>query len=81
MQTFKALDTNGDGVLSREEIVQGYCKIMSEEEAEQEVNRIMSQVDIDKSGFIDYTEFILATMDKKKAINKERLQESFNLFD
>ena len=54
---------------------------MSDEQAEQETNKIMDMVDIDKSGSIDYTEFILATMDKKKAVSKEKLQESFNIFD
>lgn len=47
---------------------------MSEEEAEEEVNRIMEIADMDKSGSIDYTEFITATLDKKKFINKERLE-------
>jgi len=53
---------------------------MPDEDAEFEVNKIMNQVDIDKSGAIDYTEFILATMEKK-AISNEKLLESFNLFD
>ncbi|EGR31844.1 protein kinase domain protein [Ichthyophthirius multifiliis] len=78
---FKALDKNGDGILTKNEIFEAYRNFMPEEQAIQEMNKIMYQVDIDKSGAIDYTEFILATMDRKKAITKEKLQESFNLFD
>ena len=38
----------------------------------------MEAVDIDKSGAIDYTEFIAATMDKDKAVSKEKLKEAFD---
>ncbi len=81
METFKALDTNGDGTLSREEILEGYKKTMGEEEAEAEVNRIMAMVDLDKSGEIDYSEFIAATLDRKEMMSKERLDQAFNMFD
>lgn len=81
METFKALDKNGDGTLSRQEILDGYRQTMNEDEAEAEVNRIMEMVDTDKSGEIDYTEFIAATMDRKKMVSKERLEQAFNMFD
>ena len=54
---------------------------MGEEQAELETARIFDLVDTDKSGSIDYTEFIAATMDKEKAICKQSLQMAFRVFD
>lgn len=42
---------------------------------------MFSSVDIDGSGFIDYSEFIMATMNEKKNISEEKLRASFKTFD
>ena len=36
---------------------------------ELEVDKIMEKVDTDKSGSIDYTEFVIATMEKNILLN------------
>ena len=41
----------------------------------------MQNVDIDKNGCIDYSEFIAATIDKRKLLSKERLKAAFAIFD
>merc|ERR1712118_187774 len=64
--TFKALDVNGDGTLSYEEI----ANVMQKEE-----------IDSDGDGSIDYTEFIAATMEKSKYMTRENLWISFRQFD
>jgi calcium-dependent protein kinase len=55
LKTFHSLDRNGDGVLSKDELVEGYKKTMGQAEAEEEVNKIMAQVDKNNSGEIDYS--------------------------
>lgn len=81
LELFQQFDTNGDGVLSKEEILNGYKTLMPFEDAEKEVERIMNEVDIDKSGTIDYNEFVLATINKQKLLNKEKLEATFKMFD
>jgi calcium-dependent protein kinase len=49
--------------------------------AQIEVDRIMSSVDMDANGAIDYTEFISATINKSKLLTKERLKTAFDHFD
>ena len=49
--------------------------------AEVEVDRIMKVADADGSGEIDYSEWIVATMDKRKLLSNEKLETAFNLFD
>ena len=81
LNLFQQFDTNGDGVLSREEILNGYKSLMPFEDAEKEVDRIMDEVDIDKNGTIDYNEFVLATINKQKLVNKKKLEATFKMFD
>ena len=41
----------------------------------------MKNCDTDKNGDIGYSEFIAATIDKRKLLSKERLKHAFNIFD
>ena len=47
----------------------------------QEIEEILRQVDSDESGFIDYTEFIVAAMDHSKLLRNDRLESAFKVFD
>lgn len=49
--------------------------------AEVEVDRIMKIADTDGSGDIDYSEWTIATVNKKKLLTNEKLELAFNLFD
>jgi len=53
---FLALDINGDGTLTQEELLEGYTKMYgNRERAIAEVNYMMVNADIDKNGTIDYS--------------------------
>eukprot|EP00330_Aristerostoma_sp_ATCC50986_P000951 CAMPEP_0114579374 /NCGR_PEP_ID=MMETSP0125-20121206/3759_1 /TAXON_ID=485358 ORGANISM="Aristerostoma sp., Strain ATCC 50986" /NCGR_SAMPLE_ID=MMETSP0125 /ASSEMBLY_ACC=CAM_ASM_000245 /LENGTH=105 /DNA_ID=CAMNT_0001770071 /DNA_START=1045 /DNA_END=1362 /DNA_ORIENTATION=- len=41
----------------------------------------MSSIDADKSGVIDYTEFLAATMEKNLYMQEEKLYLAFKMFD
>jgi calcium-dependent protein kinase len=78
---FKALDANGDGKLSKDEIMNGYEEHFGKLLNEDEVEQLFEEVDTDKSGFIDYSEFIAATMNSKKNMSEDKLTAAFKIFD
>lgn len=49
--------------------------------AEIEVERLMATIDSDKSGYIDYTEFLAASMDRSKLLRADNLETAFKAFD
>lgn len=70
-RAFKVLDTNNDGMLSKEELLVGFEKIFDKtdlETAVQEVDKIFRKVDIDGSGYIDYSEWVVATINLKSLL-------------
>lgn len=81
LELFQSFDKNGDGVLSKEEIYEGYKATLGELEAQREVERIMGEIDIDKSGTIDYNEFLIAATNRQSVLNKEKLEQTFKMFD
>ena len=76
------IDKDGDGKLSSEDLVEAYRKYFGTDfEAVSEVVEIMGRLDMDRSGYIDYSEFVLATMNKKTLLTAERLKIAFAMFD
>ncbi len=79
---FMSLDKDKDGKLGKEELIQGYKEMFGEGyPAEEEVEKIMAHIDIDGNGYIDLTEFVMATISKKNVLSRERLVAAFNMFD
>ncbi|CAI2365600.1 unnamed protein product [Moneuplotes crassus] len=77
---FRSADKNGDGKLDKSEISEYFQKYMgSADDAENE--HIYSCLDGDKSGYIDYSEFLSATIDKENLLRKQRLINIFNEID
>jgi len=79
-ETFLALDTNGDGLLSAEELRNGMTKI-GVLDVPLDLDQILQQVDANCSGSIDYTEFLSASMDKKQYIQEDVCWAVFRSFD
>jgi len=63
-------------------LLKGYKELSGDNYNEQEiVDRIMSNVDIDKIWCLNYTEFAITTIDKHKILTRERLEVAFKIFD
>jgi calcium-dependent protein kinase len=47
----------------------------------EEIDRILEIADADGSGEIDYSEWVVATIDKKKLLSDKKMIQAFKLFD
>jgi Ca2+-binding EF-hand superfamily protein len=61
--------------------MEAYSETMSIDQAEATVQHIMEQVDSDGSGFIDYSEFVLACSNQQTVLSKVNLEAAFAAFD
>jgi len=78
---FKAFDKNGDGKLSMEEVKTGYIEHYGRIMSDEDVEKMFKAVDSDNSGFIDYSEFVVAAMNEKQLTTNDKLQAAFKMFD
>ena len=80
-EIFMNIDRDHDGKISYQELVEVYKKSMDEEEAREIVDRVMKEVDSDRNGFIEYSEFLKANLDMKKIMSGQNLEAAFRMFD
>ncbi len=45
------------------------------------MNALMNQIDVNNSGFIDYTEWVMATINKHAMLTKQKIQTAFKIID
>lgn len=78
---FKQMDSSGDGRLSMTEIKSGYKKFFAHTFSEHECDEILKNIDQDKSGFIEFEEFLRATIKVQSLVTEQNLKMAFRFFD
>ena len=76
-EVFKAFYKNNDGQIDLEEFKKGLKEIKSQNFSDQEISGFFHSIDTDNNNKTDYTEFLVATLEKKTYLQKERLFEAF----
>ncbi len=76
---FFEFDKDGDGRLSKDEIINGFKAQNNLDE--KYFKKIFDQIDEDNSGYIEFEEFVRATINKTKLLCDDNLNITFKLFD
>ena len=77
-QAFIAMDYNGDGKLTTEELTVA-CLML--EYTKEDVSNILAECDANMNGSLDYTEFLTAASNWKKDLSKNKIKATFECFD
>ncbi|CAK86645.1 unnamed protein product (macronuclear) [Paramecium tetraurelia] len=82
IKAFQILDKDQNGILSKDELIEGYSQVLKDRElAIQEVNKILHIVDLNQSGQVDFSEFLMASMNQEKLMSLEKVKAAFKMFD
>jgi calcium-dependent protein kinase len=77
---FSTIDANSDGRLSKEEIYSAFATYGTDLTLN-DVSSILDEIDINSSGYIEFTEFLMACMHKHTFANELNLRYAFKIFD
>ena len=82
-KVFIFVDSNGNGTLTKEELVSAWEKAFEEDHQESvnAINNIFDFIDIDGNGTLDYSEWIIATINLQKLFHRKNLKIIYGLFD
>ena len=81
---FCQIDIDNDGKVQQKEFVKNFKEIIEKTGKkidEKYLKDLFNHIDYDRSGNIDYSEFIAAAVDKNLIVNDQNLKESFEFFD
>ena len=83
--TFLEFDENGDGLISKEEFLNGYRRLYPDETDQEELGQHAQEIfviaDADGNGFIDYDEWCAATIKQTQLLTDPNMRAAFDLFD
>jgi calcium-dependent protein kinase len=80
-ELFRAMDIDGDGILTKDEIKASYQDILGRSLSDNEVEAMFDRVDADANGTISYSEFVVATLNSDILHASDKLRSTFNKAD
>jgi len=80
-EQFKEFDKDGSGALSPDELKIALREVQGVDYNEQEIADLIKKIDIDGDGEINYSEFLMASLNQNALLSSERLEQAFRLFD
>ena len=81
LKIFRYFNTSGNCKLLKEELIEGLYKYKSKKEVDSTVEELFKVLDLNKCGYIEYEEFLTATIDRSKLFTKENLKYAFQFID
>ena len=70
------------GFYQNNDLLQGFANTVGNKIfLESEIDKLLSQIDLNKNGVIDYSEFVTAASNFKEMLTEENLKMSFNQLD
>ena len=80
-KVFLTYDENSDGKITKKEMTNVFEKVLHLKNFRKEIDEIFKKLDSDNNGFIEYEEFVRASIDKEILVTDEILKFAFNFFD
>ena len=74
------MDTSGDGKIGTEELAFGFKEILGVTLEDDELNKLMDFVDADGNKYIDFPDFLIASVTTEKQKLKEYCRNAYELF-
>lgn len=80
-RVFRGMDDDCDGKLSKDDIKSGYLRFFNKALSDDDTDRLFERINASETGYIDYSEFVIAAMQKSKILTEDKLQAAFRSFD
>lgn len=78
---FECIDRDSDARINKADIKHAFFEVFGRKLEASEIELLFKNIDHDNSGFIEYEEFIRATISKEIVLNEDNLKMGFSLFD
>lgn len=78
---FECIDRDFDGRINKSDVKHAFLEVFGRKLEDYQIELMMKNIDHDNSGFIEYEEFLRATISRDLIFNEENLKMGFNLFD
>ena len=75
------MDRDNDGFLTEDDIVEAYQNFFGKVPDRRVIRSLFEQVDMDNSGTVEVSEFMIGAIDERVVFTQERLATAFKYFD